>query len=146
MDLDDIIEHVSALDGVLVWRPGPDDGSPEISWGDAFFYYAPTGKNPAGQPYASIITKDYPDEPASGLDRPGTFRLNIGLPASAATPTIAPDTDPSTPDAWFAHPVYGPAGWICVIDPAERTAQQALGLLQEAHEAARARHQRRLPD
>ena len=93
------------------------------------------------------MTKDYPDEPASGLDRPGAFRLNIGVPASASAPqSTAPQTNLSTPDAWFPHPVYGRAGWISVVDPAERTAEEAVTLLETAHEAARRRFQRRLPD
>lgn len=50
MSIDDIIGHVVALGGVLVLRPQPGDGSPEISWDDVFFYYAPTGEVPAGQP------------------------------------------------------------------------------------------------
>jgi len=107
---------------VLVLRSEPGDGSPEISWGDVFFYYAPTGEVPTTQPLATIVTKDYPDEPASGLDRPGAFRLNIAVPASASAPLSAvSQTDPCTPDAWFPHPVYGRAGWISVVDPAART-------------------------
>ena len=30
-------------------------------------------------PFATIITKDYPDEEASGLDQDGAFRLNLGV-------------------------------------------------------------------
>jgi hypothetical protein len=147
MTIDDIIDQVAALDGVLVLHPQPGDGSPQISWGDVFFYYAPTGEVTRTQPFASIVTKDYPDEPVSGLDRPGAFRLNIGVPASASTPqSTARETNPSTPDAWFPHPVYGRAGWISVVDPAERTAEEAMRLLETAHAAARRRYQRRLSD
>jgi len=143
MTIDDIIDQVAALGGVLALRPQPGDGSPQISWGDVFFHFAPTGEVPRTQPFATIVTKDYPDEPVSGLDRPGAFRLNIGVPASASAPqSTAPQTNPSTPDAWFPHPVYGRAGWI----PAERTAEEAMTLLETAHTAARRRYQRRLPD
>ncbi len=146
MAIDDIIDQVAALGGVLVLRPEPGDGSPEISWGDVFFY-APSGEVPRTQPFATIVTKDYPDEPASSLDRPGAFRLNIAVPAATSAPqSIAPQTDPSTPDAWFPHPVYGRAGWISVVDPAEQTAEEARSLLETAHEAARRRCQRRLPE
>ncbi len=71
MTIDDIIDQVAALDGVLVLRPQPGDGSPQISWGDVFFYFAPTGEVPRTQPFATIVTKDYPDEPVSGLSGPG---------------------------------------------------------------------------
>ncbi len=147
MTIDDIIHHVAALGGVLVLRPEPGDGSPEISWGDVFFYYAPTGEVPRTQPFATIVTKDYPDEPASGLDRPGAFRLNIAVPASASAPlTATQQTNPSTPDAWFPHPVYGRAGWISVVDPAEHTSEEARALLKASHDAAGRRYQRHLPE
>jgi hypothetical protein len=147
MTIDDIIDQVAALDGVLVLRPEPGDGSPQISWGDVFLYYAPTGEVPPTQPFATIVTKDYADEPASGLDRPGAFRLNIAVPASVSAPlTATQHTDSCTPDAWFPHPVYGRAGWISVVDPAEHTSEAAWGLLEAAHDAARRRYQRHLPE
>lgn len=61
MSIDDIIDHVAPLAGVLVLRPHPGDGSPDISWGDVFVYYAPDGQVPATQPFATIVTKDYPE-------------------------------------------------------------------------------------
>ena len=43
MDMDEVIAFIESLGGVLTLRPRPGDGSPEISWGDAFCYYAPDG-------------------------------------------------------------------------------------------------------
>jgi hypothetical protein len=37
MSIDEIIRFVDGLGGVLILRPAPGDGSPEISWGDTFF-------------------------------------------------------------------------------------------------------------
>lgn len=79
----EIVERVRGWEGVLALQPGPGDGSPEISWGDVFFYVAPDGKVPGGQPFATIVTKDYPGEPRAGLDRPGTFRVNINARGAA---------------------------------------------------------------
>jgi len=90
MTIDDIIDQVAALDGVLVLRPQPGDGSPQISWGDVFFYYAPTGEVPRTQPFATIVTKDYPDEPASGPGRSGSTSAcqhRPRRPPSRRTPT-----------------------------------------------------------
>ena len=57
-------------------------GSPEIAWGDTFFIYDPH-RNLEGSrrfPFATIVIKDYGDfDIASNLDRPGVFRLNIGV-------------------------------------------------------------------
>ena len=144
--MDEIVERVSAWEGVLTQRPGPGDGSPEISWGDVFFYVAPDGRVPSGQPFATIVTKDYPGEPSAGLNRPGSFRVNIaarprGGPASAHAAGAA--VDPSTPDLLMPHPAYAEQGWVAVVDPGERTRDQVLALLQAAHAATLTRWRRR---
>ena len=78
MTIEEIIAFVEDLDGTLAVRPGPDDGSPEISWGDTFLYYAPDGVMPTTtQPFATIVTKDCPGDERSRLDRPDAFRVNI---------------------------------------------------------------------
>ena len=71
-----------------------------------------------------------------------------GLPRRAALRPGPPRTapGPSIPDTWFPHPVYGRAGWWCVVDPDKRTTDTALGLLEAAHQAARSRIQRRPTD
>jgi len=143
--MDEIIDFTAALDGVLTLRPGPGDGSPEISWGDAFFYYAPDGTVPVrAQPFATVVTKDYPGDSASRLDRPGAYRVNIAV-GKAELARRAPESDPPAPadDTLIAHPVYGAAGWLAVTNPAGRTAAATRELLRAAHRAARARHERR---
>jgi Family of unknown function (DUF6194) len=151
MNTDEIVEYVQALEGVLMLKPQPGDGSPEISWGDLFFYYAPDDVVPKSQPFATIVTKDYPDDRGSRLDRPGTFRLNVGAgaaefqkwtgrePREPAVDSI----DPSTPDVVFPHPVYGSLGWLSVVNPGPRTATAVQDLLRTAHHLARTRFQRR---
>jgi hypothetical protein len=142
MAMEAIVSEVSAWEGVLTLRPGPGDGSPEISWGDVFFYLAPDGRVPAGQPFATIVTKDYPDEPRAGLDSPGSFRVNI---SAGRRDRPGPDdaADPRTPDQVMPHPTYADLGWVAVVNPGERTREQVLALLQTAHQAALARWYRR---
>jgi hypothetical protein len=150
MTMHHIIDHARTLDAVLVLQPQPGDGSPEIAWGDAFIYYAPDGVIPPTQPFATIVTKDYPDEPSSGLNEPGTFRLNIAAPkaeyarivGTSPREAMSAGHDPRLRDAWFPHPVYGGAGWLSVVNPDARL-PEALSLLDAAHNAARGRHQRR---
>ncbi|MGY1673689.1 DUF6194 family protein [Geodermatophilus sp. SYSU D00710] len=149
--IDDVVGLVEGLGGVLTLRPGPGDGSPEIAWGDLFFYYAPDGVVPRTQPFATVVTKDYPGEPASGLDRPGAFRLDIAAGAAEysrwtgrAPGEPAPDgVDPAATDTVLAHPVYGRLGWLTVMDPGPRTAGAVQELLRSAHAAARQRWGRR---
>ena len=139
-----IIETVRAFDGALVAVPEPGTDVPEVAWGDAFFYYAPDGVMPERtQPYGTIITKDYPDDTDSQLDPPGRFRVNIHLGRERAEQVTDAAATRSATDVFIAHPLYGSAGWVSVVNPGDRTAAAVLGLLREAHEAARARTERR---
>lgn len=148
--MQEIIAEVRSFDGVLVVAPEAGSGFPELAWGDAFFFHAPDGRMPERtQPFGTIITKDYPDDTSSALDAPGRFRVNIHVGRERADSIIAAgsltggDTDPTAVDVFRPHPLYGTAGWVCVIDPAEATEGAVLALLREAHEAARARTGRR---
>lgn len=140
----EIIETVRGLDGVLVVTPEAGSDFPELSWGDTYLYYAPDGRMPERtQPYGTIITKDYPDDTSSALDTPGRFRVNIHIGRERTESIVGPDADPTAADVFHRHPLYGTSGWVCVINPAERTADAVLSLLREAHEAARGRAARR---
>ncbi len=155
--MDEIIDFTAGLDGVLTLRPAPGDGTPEISWGDAFFYYAPDGTLPkTGQPFATVVTKNYPGDTTSRLDRPGAYRVNIAAgreelahrttghpPAPGADRTDGADDTGHTDDTVIAHPVYAAAGWLAVVNPAGRTTGEVRQLLRTAHRLARARYERR---
>lgn len=152
MTIDEIIALVKSFDGALAVVAGPEDGSPEIAWGDAFFYYAPEGTMPkATQPFATIVTKNYPEDEQSRLDRPGLFRVNIGAGREAFVEWTghqpgepADHADPSVTDTLIAHPVYGSLGWLAVLNPGPSTTQATSELLRLAYERARARYQRRM--
>jgi hypothetical protein len=151
MTADEIISFVNDLDGVLTVTPGPADEAPEISWGDTFFFYAPDGIMPkATQPFATIVTKNYPGDEASCLDRPDAFRVNVAAGKEAfirwtghGPHESATDVDPSVADALFAHPVYGSLGWLAVVNPGPRTTRTIRELLRTAHRLARSRYERR---
>ncbi|MBT2212149.1 DUF6194 family protein [Actinomadura sp. NEAU-AAG7] len=152
MTIEEIIGFVDGLDGVLTLRPAPGDGTPEISWGDTFFYYAPDGTTPVTtQPFATVVTKNYPDDEASRLDRPDTFRVNIAAgkeafvqwTGHAPREAASAGSDPSATDTVIAHPVYGTAGWLAVVNPGGRTEAPTRELLRTAYQLARSRHERR---
>ncbi|RWR19937.1 hypothetical protein D8Y23_06720 [Microbacterium enclense] len=144
MEMDEIVDIVSSFDGVLVVTPGEGSGSPELAWGDAFFYYAPDGVMPERtQPYGTIVTKNYPDDAESRLDDPDRFRVNIHIGRDRSPQIVDEGASPADPDVFVAHPLYGTAGWVSVVNPAESTSEQAISLLRDAHEAARARASRR---
>ena len=142
MDMEAIIRTVLTFDGATVFQPAPGSAYPEISWGDAFFYYAPDGVMPERtQPYGTIITKDYPDDTSSKLNEPDRFRVNVNAGRDAVT-DLPDELDPASVDTFIPHPLYAAGGWISVINPST-TADRLIELLRAAHDAARARAERR---
>ncbi|MET8468143.1 DUF6194 family protein [Streptomyces sp. NPDC006422] len=143
--MEQIITTVRGFDGALVLAPGPGSDVPEIAWGDAFFYYAPDGEVPrTGQPYATIVTKNYPGDELSALETPGRFRVNIQADRDTCRRlTPEPPHDHTAADTLLPHPVHGDQHWLCVVNPGPRTHDTVLRLLRAAHEAARGRYERR---
>ncbi len=113
---------------------------PEIAWGDTFVYFTPDGE-PGVMPYLTIITKNYPDDAFSRLDRPGAFRLNAHVGRDAFTELIgyppaehaarAEQWDYAADGAVVPHPLYAKLGWVSMVNP--RTAAEAAGLIARAH-------------
>lgn len=146
MTVDEIIAFTESLGGVLTQRPTSDDPDvPEIAWGDTFFHCCPDGEiRSRSQPFATIVTKAYPGEPASDLDADGAFRVNIGVGrAEFARRTgvepsrAAQSAQPfAVADEVVPHPTYARAGWVSVINPAH-SADVVRELLATAHKRAR---------
>lgn len=147
MSIDRILAAVRSFDGVLVLAPGEGSGFPEIAWGDFFFYYAPDGQVPANvQPYATIVTKNYPGDTDSDLDDAGRWRVNIHVGRSAfreLTGESAASHDFARTDVVMPHPVYGSLGWVAVVNPGDQTLNIVVDLLRNAHDDAKARAARR---
>ncbi|MEW1827010.1 DUF6194 family protein [Streptomyces sp. NPDC088196] len=148
--MEQIIATVRDFPGALVVVPEPGGAFPELAWGDAFFYYAPDGRLPQNvQPYGTVVTKNYPDDTASDLDPPGRWRLNIHVGRTAfreltgESRPLDRSYDYAATDHVVPHPVYGALGWICVVNPGERTGELVVELLRGAHDDARARLARR---
>ena len=151
MTRDDIVAFVIGLGSVAAQTAADGDGSPDIAWGDTFFYYSPGGSVPAAtQPFATIVTKNYPGEESAGLDRPGAFRVNIAAGRELFTEYTghAPRDTPSATsetgeDTVTAHPTYGSQGWLAVVNPGTQTDAAVRDLLRHAWDAARGRFERR---
>ena len=166
-----ILSLVRGLDGVLELAPTAGDPYPEIAWGDHFFFYAPDRQLPGReQPFATIVTKDYPDDARCDLDGPGRWRLNIHVGTRALAGLVGPEgvhgsdvtdrtgldggepvglarhtADLAAEDVVIAHPVYAAQGWAAIVVPGPRTSGLATDLLRSAHADARRRATRRLP-
>ena len=154
MDETSITQYITdTFVGVDVVVASQDAGSPEVAWGDTFFFYDPDRTLPPDRrfPFATIVTKDYGDfDSASNLNRPGVFRLNIGVSREtsralfgAEPPRAAADDDGerghdfTALDQLLPHPVYGRQYWVCVLNPSAATFQAVVRpLLAEAYDLA----------
>ncbi len=151
MTLHELLDTVRAFDGVLELAPREGSALPEISWGDHFFYYAPDGQVPQReQPYATVVTKNYPGDTSCDLDAPGRWRLNIHVGREAFAGLLGEDPrsegaprDYTVSDTLLPHPVYRAHGWVAVVNPGDRTGELAVRLLREAHGDAVRRARRR---
>ena len=138
----------TTLPGVDVLVASREGGAPEIAWGDSFFIYDPDRNldDVRRFPFATIVTKDYGDfDNASNLDRPGVFRLNIGV-SKETFANLFPaegEYDFTALDRLIPHPVYGRNHWVSVLNPSESTFELVKPLLTEAHGIAMGRIKRR---
>lgn len=131
---DDIIAFVGQLDDVEVTVASEENGAPEVAWGDVFF--SVPGRP---QPFATLVKRDYPGvDEASQLDRPGVFRVNIGVGRVWLRTLLADEGehDPAAVDRFFPHPVYASHGWVSVINP-RATSEAVRELLLDAYQRAR---------
>ncbi len=114
--------------------------------GNSFFSYDPEHKIP----FATIVTSNLYDR-FSDLDRPGVYRLNIGVGRETWASLFGPLTRSKPGDhglgsgsdkAWdftaldtlMPHPVYGRMHWICVLNPSESTFETIKPHLSEAYD------------
>ena len=138
----------TTLPGVDVLVASREGGAPEIAWADSFFIYDPDRNldDVRRFPFATIVTKDYGDfDNASNLDRPGVFRLNIGV-SKETFANLFPaegEYDFTALDRLIPHPVYGRNHWVSVLNPSESTFELVKPLLTEAHGIAIGRIKRR---
>jgi hypothetical protein len=140
MDQAIITKYIAdTFDGVNVVVGSREAGSPEMAWGDTFFIYDPDRNlKPEHQfPFATIVTKDYGEfDCASKLDRPGVFRLNVGISKStfhSLFPAGDNSHDFTALDRIMPHPVYGKMHWVCVLNPSEKIFEAVKPLLADAH-------------
>jgi hypothetical protein len=125
--------------------------------GDTYFIYDPERDLPPSyqQPFATLVTGDRHDQ-VSDLERPGVFRLNVGV--SKATYRGLLGAPPGPPgehgvvetghdfavlDQVLPHPVYAPQSWICVLSPSEATFERMKPWLAEAYGIAVRRVEKR---
>ena len=104
------------------------------------------------QPFATIVTNDLYDQ-TSDLDRPGVYRLNVGVsrqtfqglfgkqaPPANAAEAAERGYDLAALDTVLPHPDYGFMFWICLLNPSAETFEAVKLFLAESYERAVRRH------
>ena len=152
VEQDAIIQYVTeTFAGLDILRPSDGPGA-----GDTFIYYDPErALDPARRmPFATIVVKDYGEyDNQSQLDRPGVYRLNIGVGRDAFRQLFgyAPGEEPpagttydyAALDRLMPHPLYAPQSFVCVLNPRAATFEAVKPLLATAYGNDVARYQRR---
>ena len=139
MDQDAVIDYVEkTFAGVDILRPTDGPGA-----GDTFFIYDPDHNLTDQQrfPFATIVVKDYGEwDNRSQLDRPGVWRLNVGVSREtfrSLFPSDAIEYDYTALNALIPHPQYAAQSWVSVLNPSQETFDTRLEpLLGEAYDRA----------
>jgi len=115
------------------------------NYGYEFFFYG----NDHMRPFATLATSDSDYDRYSNLNRPGVFRLNIGIRKDTfqqlfGTDKVTPsDYDFTQLDRLMPHPEYAAQFFVCVVSPGEATLPTVKKLLAEAHAIAARRNTKR---
>jgi hypothetical protein len=115
------------------------------AFGYTFFFYGPDRMFP----FATLATADYEYDRVSNLDRPGVFRLNIGVSKQTFQSLFGADKvdvsacDFTALDKIMPHPDYAAQHFVCVLNPSGATWMKVQALLTEAYDLAVRRHAKR---
>jgi hypothetical protein len=109
-----------------------------VNMGYTFFFY----RDDHMHAFATIASTGNEYEKISNLDRPGVYRLNIGVSRErfkslfGANKISVSDYDFTELDTIMPHPDYSSQSFICVLSPSEATFERIRPMLAEAHDIA----------
>jgi hypothetical protein len=115
------------------------------NFGYTFFFYGPERK----LPFATIAVADNNSDRVSNHDRPGVFRLNIGVSKPTFQSLFGADkVDVSTYDFTaldkiMPHSDYAAQYYVCVLNPGDATLDRVRLMLAEAYDLAVRRQSKR---
>jgi Family of unknown function (DUF6194) len=108
------------------------------AYGYTFFFY----RSDRLFPFATLISSDQEYDRFSNLDRPGVFRLNIGVSRKTFQSLFGTakvdvrNYDFTALDVIMPHPEYAQQHFICVLSPSEMTFEKVRLFLAEAYDMA----------
>ena len=122
-----------------------EDVESSTNLGYVFFFY----RDDHMVPFATIASSGNEHEKVSNLQRPGVYRLNIGVSRETFQSLFETDKvnisdyDFTALDVIMPHPDYSAQLFICVLSPGEATFERVKPLLAEAYEIAVKKYNRR---
>jgi len=108
---------------------------------DMFFY-----RSDRKLSFATLISSDYDYDHVSDLNRPGVYRLNVGVSKQTFQSLFGTEEvnveeyDFTALDVIMPHPEYAQYHFICVLSPSEKTFEKIRPLLAEAYDIAARRY------
>jgi hypothetical protein len=121
------------------------DVETSTAFGYTFFFYGSDHL----LPFATMASSDNEYDRVSDLDRPGVYRLNVGVSRETfaslfgAPKVDVGDYDFTALDMIMPHPEYAAQHFICVLSPSEATFERLRPMLAEAYEIAKRRNTRK---
>ena len=115
------------------------------NYGYTFFFYGGDHMHP----FATLAVADYDYDRFSNLDRPGVYRLNIGVSKPTfqalfgAGKVDVSGYDFTVLDTIMPHPEYASQSFICVLSPSPETFEKLRPMLAEAYDIAVRRQAKR---
>lgn len=116
-----------------------------VNMGYAFFFY----RDDHIHAFATIASHGNEYEQISKLDRPGVYRLNIGVSRETFRALFGikkinvSDYDFTALDTILPHPDYSSQHFICVLSPSAVTFERIRPMLAEAYDIAMKRYNKR---
>ena len=116
-----------------------------VNLGYTFFFY----RDDHQHGFATIASQGNQYEAVSRLDRPGVYRLSLGVGRATFDALFGPGKVDATAydytalDVLLPHPDYAAAHFLCVLSPSQATFERLRPLLAEAYDLAKARYARR---
>lgn len=136
------MDETSVVNYITETFPGVETTT---NFGYTFFFY----RSDHILPFATLISSDQDYDRISNLDRPGVFRLNIGVSRETfqslfgTAKVDVSSYDFTALDVIMPHPEYAQQSFICVLSPSEATFERVRALLAEAYDIAVRRFTRR---
>jgi hypothetical protein len=126
--------------------------SPKASWGETSLFFNPGGVLPSGVYFCTVKDHDGANDKASQLDRPGVFRVALGLPRNRYEELFGPRPprppkggvvmtghDFTVTNVVMPHPVYAWMCWVQVLSPSADTFAEMHPLFTASYDAVLAK-------